>query len=61
MTDARVYVGIDVAKDQVEVAVRPTGTTWTCAVFIGTAAPVAPATATFHKRLIRSPHLFFSG
>lgn len=31
MTDARVYVGIDVAKDQLEVAVRPTGATWTCA------------------------------
>lgn len=31
MTDARIYVGIDVAKDQLEAAVRPSGTTWTCA------------------------------
>jgi transposase len=30
-TDPRVYIGIDVAKDQVEVAVRPTGARWTSA------------------------------
>lgn len=31
MTDTRVYVGIDVAKDQLEVAVQPTAARWACA------------------------------